>query len=43
MKKRYGTLGLLLALAIITFLDRISISVAAPRIQEETITVIFSM
>ncbi|HXJ39198.1 MAG TPA: MFS transporter [Bryobacteraceae bacterium] len=35
MKKRFLTLGLLLALAIITFLDRISISVAAPRIQDE--------
>ncbi len=35
MKKRYVTLTLLLSLAIITFLDRISISVAAPRIQDE--------
>lgn len=35
MTKRYGVLLLLIALAIITFLDRISISVAAPRIQQE--------
>ncbi len=35
MKKRYGVLWLLVALAIITFLDRISISVAGPRIQQE--------
>ncbi len=35
MKKRQGVLLLLVALAIITFLDRISISVAAARIQEE--------
>jgi MFS transporter, ACS family, glucarate transporter len=35
LKKRYGVLLLLVALAIITFLDRISISVAAPRIQQE--------
>jgi ACS family glucarate transporter-like MFS transporter len=33
LKKRYGVLLLLVALAIITFLDRIAISVAAPRIQ----------
>ena len=39
MKKRYGVLLLLIALAIITFLDRISISVAGTRIQQElTIT-----
>ena len=35
MKKRYGVLLFLVALAIITFLDRISISVAGPRIQQE--------
>lgn len=35
MKKRYRVLLLLVALAIITFLDRISISVAAPHIQED--------
>ena len=35
MKKRNTTLLLLVALAIITFLDRISIAVAGPRIQEE--------
>ena len=35
MKKRYGVLLLLVALAIITFLDRISISVAGTRIQQE--------
>lgn len=35
MRKRYGVLALLVALAIITFLDRISISVAGPRIQQE--------
>lgn len=35
MKKRHGVLLLLVALAIITFLDRISIAVAGPRIQQE--------
>src|SRR5437660_2027 len=35
MKKRNITLLLLVALAIITFLDRISIAVAGPRIQDE--------
>ena len=35
MKQRQTVLLMLLALAIITFLDRISISVAGPRIQEE--------
>jgi len=35
MKKRNVTLLLLIALAIITFLDRISISVAGPRIQSD--------
>ena len=35
MRKRQGVLLFLVALAIITFLDRIAISVAAPRIQQE--------
>jgi len=35
LKKRHSVLSFLVALAIITFLDRISISVAAPHIQEE--------
>ena len=35
MKKRQTVLLLLLALATITFLDRISIAVAGPRIQDE--------
>jgi MFS family permease len=35
MKKRHVTLLLLVVLAIITFLDRISIAVAGPRIQAE--------
>jgi MFS family permease len=35
LKKRYEVLLFLVALAIITFLDRIAISVAAPRIQGE--------
>jgi ACS family glucarate transporter-like MFS transporter len=35
MKKRHVTLSMLVALAIITFLDRISIAVAGPRIQAE--------
>lgn len=35
MKKRHVTLLMLVALAIITFLDRISIAVAGPRIQAE--------
>ena len=35
MKHRYVTLGMLVALAIITFLDRISIAVAGARIQDE--------
>lgn len=35
MKKRQSVLLFLVALAIITFLDRISISVAGPRIQQE--------
>jgi MFS family permease len=34
-RKRHAVLLLLVALAIITFLDRISISVAGPRIQDE--------
>ncbi len=35
MKKRHGVLLLLVALAVITFLDRIAIAVAGPRIQRE--------
>lgn len=35
MRKRHSVLLLLVALAIITFLDRIAISVAGPRIQED--------
>jgi ACS family glucarate transporter-like MFS transporter len=35
LQKRYGVLLLLVGLAIITFLDRIAISVAGPRIQQE--------
>ncbi|MBV9083544.1 MAG: MFS transporter [Acidobacteriaceae bacterium] len=35
MKKRTGVLLLLIALAIITFLDRLCISVAGPRMQDE--------
>jgi MFS transporter, ACS family, glucarate transporter len=35
LKKRHSVLGLLLALAVVTFLDRIAISVAGPRIQSE--------
>jgi MFS transporter, ACS family, glucarate transporter len=35
VKKRYRVLGLLLTLAVITFLDRIAIASAGPRIQEE--------
>ncbi len=34
MKYRYRVLALLFTLAIITFLDRLCISVAGPRIQE---------
>lgn len=35
MRKRHGVLLLLVALAVITFLDRIAIAVAGPRIQAE--------
>jgi ACS family glucarate transporter-like MFS transporter len=35
LTKRHGVLLLLVTLAVITFLDRISISVAGPRIQQE--------
>ncbi|HWB87298.1 MAG TPA: MFS transporter [Bryobacteraceae bacterium] len=35
MKKRYGVLLFLIALAIVTFLDRIAIAVAGPRIQHD--------
>ncbi len=35
MKKRHGVLLFLVVLAVITFLDRISIAVAGPRIQQE--------
>ena len=34
MKYRYRVLGFLCALAAITYLDRVAISVAGPRIQE---------
>jgi MFS family permease len=35
LKKRHGVLGFLVALSIITFLDRLAIAVAGPRIQDE--------
>ena len=35
MKKRHGVLAFLVSLSIITFLDRLSIAVAGPRIQDE--------
>lgn len=35
MKKRYRVLGFLVSLAAITFLDRLAIAVAGPRIQDE--------
>lgn len=35
MKKRHGVLAFLVSLSVITFLDRLSIAVAGPRIQEE--------
>lgn len=35
MKKRHGVLGFLVALSVITFLDRLAIAVAGPRIQDE--------
>jgi MFS family permease len=35
VKKRYGVLGFLIALSVLTFLDRLAIAVAGPRIQDE--------
>jgi len=35
LKKRYGVLGFLVSLSVITFLDRLAIAVAGPRIQDE--------
>lgn len=35
MKKRHGVLGFLVALSVITFLDRLALAVAGPRIQDE--------
>ena len=35
MKKRHGVLGFLVSLSVITFLDRLAIAVAGPRIQNE--------
>lgn len=35
MKKRHGVLGFLVALSVITFLDRLAIAVAGPRIQDQ--------
>ncbi|HEU5081467.1 MAG TPA: MFS transporter [Opitutaceae bacterium] len=35
MKKRHGVLGLLAALSVITYLDRVCISVAGPRMQDQ--------
>ena len=35
MKKRHGVLGFLVSLSVITFLDRLAIAVAGPRIQDE--------
>jgi MFS family permease len=35
LKKRHGVLGFLVSLSIIAFLDRLSIAVAGPRIQDE--------
>jgi ACS family glucarate transporter-like MFS transporter len=35
LKKRHGVLAFLVALSIITFLDRLAIAVAGPRIQDE--------
>jgi len=35
LKKRHGVLGFLVALSVITFLDRLAIAVAGPRIQDE--------
>lgn len=35
MKKRHGVLSFLISLSVITFLDRLAIAVAGPRIQDE--------
>jgi ACS family glucarate transporter-like MFS transporter len=35
LKKRHGVLGFLISLSVITFLDRLAIAVAGPRIQNE--------
>src|SRR5690348_14407431 len=35
LKKRHTVLGLLVSLSVITFLDRLAIAVAGPRIQQE--------
>jgi MFS family permease len=35
VKKRHGVLGLLVSLSVITFLDRLAIAVAGPRIQDD--------
>jgi len=35
LKKRYGVLGFLVSLSVITFLDRLAIAVAGPRMQDE--------
>ncbi len=35
LKKRHGVLGFLVSLSVITFLDRLAIAVAGPRIQDE--------
>lgn len=35
MKKRYGVLGLMSSLAIITYLDRLSLAIAGPRMQQD--------
>jgi MFS family permease len=35
LKKRHGVLGFLVALSVITFLDRLAIAVAGPRIQDD--------
>jgi MFS family permease len=35
LKKRHGVLGFLISLSVITFLDRLAIAVAGPRIQDE--------
>jgi MFS family permease len=35
LKKRHRVLGLLVSLSVITFLDRLAIAVAGPRIQDE--------